>query len=250
MTESHAIQSLRYSRHLGLDDFTQESQIKLSKASALIIGVGGLGTTASLFLANSGIGNITLNDYDSVDITNLPRQILFNSSDLGQNKAEIAKKKLLKFNPNIDVLSLTKKLKEEKLGEMALAVDAVLDCTDNLQSRLLINKVCIKNNKPLISGAAIRYEGHIAVFRYDIAIKSCYNCLYQQEDENTGDCEGSGIMAPVAGLVGTVMATEAIKILVGKESMLDNRLWIVDAKNNTNQVIKIQKSKICEECSL
>jgi len=250
MTESHEIQSLRYSRHLGLDDFTQQSQKKLSTASVLIIGIGGLGTTASLFLANSGIGNIILNDYDSVDITNLPRQILFNSDDLGKNKAEIAKKKLMKFNPNISVKALTEKLQENKLEEINLVVDVVLDCTDNLQSRLLINKVCIKNKKPLISGAAIRYEGHIAVFRNDIAIKSCYNCLYQQEDENTEDCEGSGIMAPVAGLVGTVMATEAIKILVGKESMLDNRLWVLDAKNNTNQVIKIQKSKICEECSL
>jgi len=250
MTESHEIQSLRYSRHLGLDDFTQQSQKKLSAASVLIIGVGGLGTTASLFLANSGIGNIILNDYDSVDITNLPRQILFNSDDLGKNKAEIAKKKLMQFNPNISVEALTEKLQENKLEEINLVVDVVLDCTDNLQSRLLINKVCIKNKKPLISGAAIRYEGHIAVFRNDIAIKSCYNCLYQQEDENTEDCEGSGIMAPVAGLVGTVIATEAIKILVGKESMLDNRLWVLDAKNNTNQVIKIQKSKICKECSL
>ena len=250
MTESHEIQSLRYSRHLGLDDFTQQSQKKLNTASVLIIGVGGLGTTASLFLANSGIGNIILNDYDSVDITNLPRQILFNSDDLGKNKAETAKKKLMKFNPNISVKTLTEKLQENKLEEINLAVDVVLDCTDNLQSRLLINKVCIKNKKPLISGAAIRYEGHIAVFRNDIAIKSCYNCLYQQEDENTEDCEGSGILAPVAGLVGTVMATEAIKILVGKESRLDNRLWVLDAKNNTNRVIKIQKSKICEECSL
>ncbi len=250
MTESHEIQSLRYSRHLGLDDFTQQSQKKLNTASVLIIGVGGLGTTASLFLANSGIGNIILNDYDSVDITNLPRQILFNSDDLGKNKAEIAKKKLMQFNPNISVEALTEKLQENKLEEINLVVDVVLDCTDNLQSRLLINKVCIKSKKPLISGAAIRYEGHIAVFRNDIAIKSCYNCLYQQEDENTEDCEGSGIMAPVAGLVGTVMATEAIKILIGKESMLDNKLWVLDAKNNTNQVIKIQKSKICEECSL
>ena len=139
MTESHEIQNLRYSRHLGLDDFSQQSQKKLATASVFIIGIGGLGTVASLYLANSGIGNIILNDYDSVDITNLPRQILFNSGDLGQNKAEIAKKKLLQFNPNINVRSLTEKLKEEKLGEMTLVVAAVLDCTDNLQSRLLIN---------------------------------------------------------------------------------------------------------------
>ena len=111
MTESHEIQNLRYSRHLGLDDFTQQSQKKLATASVFIIGIGGLGTVASLYLANSGIGNIILNDYDSVDITNLPRQILFSSGDLGKNKAEIAKKKLLKFNPNINVQSLTEKLK-------------------------------------------------------------------------------------------------------------------------------------------
>ena len=250
MTEHHEIESLRYSRHLSLDGFSQQSQKKLNTASVLIIGVGGLGTTASLYLANSGIGNMTINDYDSVDITNLPRQILFNSKDLGKNKAETAKQKLLKFNPNITVKTSTGKLKEKQLEEMALDVDVVLDCTDNLQSRLLINKVCIKNKKSLISGAAIRYEGHIAVFRYDIAIKSCYNCLYQIQDENLDNCEGSGILAPVAGLVGTIIATEAIKILIGEESILDNKLWILDAKNNTNQIIKIPKSKACKECCL
>ena len=110
------------------------------------------------------------------------------------------------------------------------------------------NKICLKNKKSLISGAAIRYEGHIAVFRNDIAIKSCYNCLYQHEDENLEDCEGNGILAPVAGLVGSAMAIEAIKILVGQESILNNKLWVLDAKNNTNQIIKIQKSKACKEC--
>ena len=250
MTESHEIKSLRYSRHLILDGFTQQSQKKLNTASVLIIGIGGLGTTASLYLANSGIGKIIINDYDSVDLTNLPRQILFNSDDVGNNKAETAKKKLLTFNPNITVETLTEKLKENQLGDTTLDVDVVLDCTDNLQSRLLINKVCIKNKKSLISGAAIRYEGHIAVFRNDIAIKSCYNCLYKQEDENLEDCEGSGILAPVAGLVGAAMATEAIKVLVGQKSMLNNRLWILDAKNNSNQIIKITKSKACSECGL
>jgi len=233
-----------------LDDFTEQSQTKLNVASVLIIGVGGLGTTASLYLANSGIGKIIVNDYDSVDLTNLPRQILFNSDDVGNNKAETAKKKLLTFNPNITVEVLTKRLKENQLEEITLNVDVVLDCTDNLQSRLLINKICLKNKKSLISGAAIRYEGHIAVFRNDIAIKSCYNCLYQHEDENLEDCEGNGILAPVAGLVGSAMAVEAIKIIVGQESNLNNKLWVLDAKNNTNQIIKIQKSKTCLECSL
>jgi len=248
MTESHQIQNLRYSRHLVLDDFNQQSQKKLNEASVLIIGLGGLGTAASLYLANSGVGKIIVNDYDSVDITNLPRQILYNSDDLGKNKAETAKKKLLRFNPNIAVKALTEKLKYKELKEVSLFADIVLDCTDNLQSRLLINKVCIKNKKSLVSGAAIRYEGHIAVFRNDISIKGCYNCLYSQEDDNIEDCEGSGILASVAGLVGTTMSAEVIKILIGKKSNLNNRLWILDAKNNTNQIIKIQKSEICKEC--
>jgi len=248
MTESHQIQNLRYSRHLVLDDFNQQSQKKLNKASVLIIGLGGLGTAASLYLANSGVGKIIVNDYDSIDMTNLPRQILYNSDDLGKNKAETAKKKLLRFNPNIAVKALSEKLEYKELKEVSLFVDIVLDCTDNLQSRLLINKVCIKNKKSLVSGAAIRYEGHIAIFRNDISIKSCYNCLYSQEDENIEDCEGSGILASVAGLVGTTMSAEVIKILIGKKSNLNNRLWILDAKNNTNQIIKIQKSKTCKEC--
>ena len=248
MTESHKIQNLRYSRHLVLDDFNQQSQKKLNEASVLIIGLGGLGTAASLYLANSGVGKIIVNDYDSVDITNLPRQILYNSDDLGKNKAETAKKKLLRFNPNIAVKALTEKLKYKELKEVSLFADIVLDCTDNLQSRLLINKVCIKNKKSLVSGAAIRYEGHIAVFRNDISIKGCYNCLYSPEDDNIEDCEGSGILASVAGLVGTTMSAEVIKILIGKKSNLNNRLWILDAKNNTNQIIKIQKSEACKEC--
>ena len=131
MTENHEIKSLRYSRHLSLDGFTEQSQKKLNAASVLIIGVGGLGTTTSLYLANSGIGNLTINDYDSVDITNLPRQILFNTEDLGKNKAETAKKKLLKFNPNITVQVSTGKLKEKQLEEMTLNVDVVLDWCSN-----------------------------------------------------------------------------------------------------------------------
>ena len=241
---------VRYSRHLSLDNFTDSSQLKINQSSILIVGIGGLGTITALYLANSGIGNIILNDFDSVDLSNLPRQILFNKEDINKNKADVAVEKLRAFNTAITLRSLNNKLSETELSKVISNVDIVLDCTDNLESRLLINKVCINYKKILISGAAIRFEGHVAVFRHDISISSCYNCLYSQDDDNLGDCEGSGILASVAGMVGSIVANETIKVILKEESSIDNKLWIIDAKNNTNHLIKIAKSKNCEVCSI
>ena len=241
---------VRYSRHLSLDNFTDSSQLKINQSSILIVGIGGLGTITALYLANSGIGNIILNDFDSVDLSNLPRQILFNKEDINKNKADVAVEKLRVFNTAITLRSLKNKLSETELSKVISNVDIVLDCTDNLESRLLINKVCINYKKTLISGAAIRFEGHVAVFRNDISISSCYNCLYNQGDDNIGDCEGSGVLASVAGMVGCIVANETIKVILKEESSIDNKLWIIDAKNNTNHLIKISKFKNCEVCSI
>ena len=241
---------VRYSRHLSLDNFTDSSQLKINQSSILIVGIGGLGTITALYLANSGIGNIILNDFDSVDLSNLPRQILFNKEDINKNKADVAVEKLRAFNTAITLRSLNNKLSETELSKVISNVDIVLDCTDNLESRLLINKVCINYKKTLISGAAIRFEGHVAIFRNDISISSCYNCLYSQNDDNLGDCEGSGILASVAGMVGSIVANETIKVILEEESSIDNKLWIIDAINNTNHLIKISKSKNCALCSI
>ncbi len=241
---------VRYSRHLSLDNFTNSSQLKINQSSILIVGIGGLGTITALYLANSGVGNIILNDFDSVDLSNLPRQILFNKEDINKNKADVAVEKLRAFNTAITLRSLNNKLSETELSKVISNVDIVLDCTDNLESRLLINKVCINYKKTLISGAAIRFEGHVAIFRNDISISSCYNCLYSQDDDNLGDCEGSGILASVAGMVGSIVANETIKVILKEESSIDNKLWIIDAKNNTNHLIKISKSKNCALCSI
>ncbi len=241
---------VRYSRHLSLDNFTNTSQLKINQSSILIVGIGGLGTITALYLANSGIGNIILNDFDSIDLSNLPRQILFNKEDINKNKADVAVEKLRAFNTSITLHSLNNKLSETELSKVISNVDIVLDCTDNIESRLLINNVCINHKKTLISGAAIRYEGHVAVFRNDISISSCYNCLYSQDDDNLGDCEGSGILASVAGMVGCTIANETIKVILKEESSIDNKLWIIDAINNTNHLIKISKSKNCEVCSI
>jgi len=241
---------VRYSRHLSLDNFTDSSQLKINQSSILIVGIGGLGTITALYLANSGVGNIILNDFDSVDLSNLPRQILFNKADINKNKADVAVEKLRAFNTEITLRSLNRKLSETELSKVISNVDIVLDCTDNLESRLLINKVCINYKKILISGAAIRFEGHVAVFRHDISISSCYNCLYSQDDDNLGDCEGSGILASVAGMVGSIVANETIKVILKEESSIDNKLWIIDAINNTNHLIKISKSKNCKVCSI
>jgi adenylyltransferase/sulfurtransferase len=190
-----------------------------------------------------------INDFDTVDTSNLPRQVLYRDADTGKPKATAAAECLKLINPNVTTIAMGSRLGRDGLTELTAAVDVVLDCTDNFTSRWLINEVCADMKTPLVSGAAIRWEGQLAVFRHDQAGGPCYRCLYSEADENLNDCAGQGIVAPVAGTVGTMMATEAIKLLLDIESASAGNLWIYDGLAGTSKTIAIPAQPDCPVCS-
>jgi len=245
MTDS----DIRYARQITLPAIGSDGQQQLGDASVLIVGAGGLGTPASLYLASSGVGQLLINDFDSIDASNLPRQVLYRDADVGKPKATTASQYLKGINPNINAIAIGERLDRDTLPELVASVDAVLDCTDNFVSRWLINEVTFAHNKPLIVGAAIRWEGQVAVFRNDLPHGPCYRCLYNEADENLNDCAGQGIVAPVAGTVGCMMATETIKLLLGIETSLTNKVWVYDGLAGTGRTIAIPVAGDCPVCS-
>jgi adenylyltransferase/sulfurtransferase len=244
----------RFARQVTLPQIGASGQQRLADSHALIIGLGGLGSAASLYLANSGVGRLTINDFDRVDITNLPRQILFDEKDVDDFKTTATARRLRQFNPTTRIDELNQRLSESELLEAVTASDIVLDCTDNFVTRGAINRACYTAARPLVTGAAIRFEGQLVVFRHDTprgrhTPKSpCYNCLYTEEDENLESCAGQGILAPVVGTIGCMMATEAIKLLVGLESMLNGKLWVYDALAGTTKTFGIKPRTDCPVC--
>ena len=240
--------NIRYSRQLALPQIGSDGQSRLRTARVLIVGAGGLGNPAALYLASAGVGRIVISDFDTVDESNLPRQIMFRDSDTGKPKAEILALRLVEANPDLSAVGISRRLGREALTEEIGSVDAVLDCTDNFQIRWLLNEVCHAAKKPLVSGAAIRFEGQLTVFRFDQQAKCCYRCLYSDEDENLLDCTGQGILAPVAGTVGTMMATETIKLLCDIDSELSGKLWLYDGLAGSSRTIKLAAQDDCPIC--
>jgi len=239
--------SKRYARQIALADVGTEGQARFARARVLIVGIGGLGCPAALYLATSGIGRLVLNDFDRVDETNLPRQILFGPEDVGALKVEVAKKRLTALNPEVEVVCLPERLDGAALDTAIAGVDVVLDGTDNFAARFAVNRACVARRVPLVSGAAVRVEGQIAVFpnRGD---GPCYACLYNDEDEFLGDCQGNGVLAPVPGVIGTLMAEEAQKLVLGWESSLHNRLLLWDAKRGEWQSVALKRDPECVVC--
>jgi adenylyltransferase/sulfurtransferase len=240
---------IRYSRHLALPQVGASGQRQLEQASVLVAGLGGLGSVASLYLANAGVGHLVISDFDRVDATNLPRQILFRDSDVGEYKTHATAERLRDANPAIHVSVLNRRLDADELRDAASACSLVLDCTDNFSSRLALNAVCVATRKPLVTGAAIRFEGQAAVFPNNDSTSPCYRCLYSDEDENFASCAGQGILAPVAGTIGTVLATETLKLLLGLDSGLRNHLWIYDGLSGATRSVSIPKSPTCPVCA-
>lgn len=245
MTE---IDRLRYARQIALPQIGADGQARLAAGSALVIGLGGLGATAALYLGNAGVGHLVINDYDRVDASNLPRQILFQPADIGQHKTHAAAEKLRAWNPDLRVTVLNRRLAEDELADAVAACSVVLDCTDNFATRLMINQACATAGRPLVMGAAIRFEGQVGVFRHEGDGRPCYQCLYADTDENLDDCAGQGILAPVAGAVGCMMATESMKIIAGISSELDGRLWIYDGLAGTSRSVGIAANPQCPVC--
>lgn len=237
----------RYARHVALDGVGADGQRGIGTTSALIVGAGGLGCPAALYLATSGIGRLVINDFDTVDASNLPRQILFDSRDVGRRKAEVAVAKLAVLNPEVELEAMTGRLDGAGLEAAVRAADVVLDCTDNFATRLAINAAAVAAGTPLVSGAALRFEGQVAVFA-NRGSGPCYRCVYSDEDELLGSCQGNGVLAPVPGVIGTLMANEALLLAARGRAPLESRLQLWDGYHGGWQTIDLVANPDCPVC--
>jgi molybdopterin/thiamine biosynthesis adenylyltransferase len=243
-------QLLRYSRHILLDEIGIEGQERLLAAHALVIGAGGLGSPAAYYLASAGIGRITLVDNDTVDLTNLQRQILHTTERVGQPKATSGKKTLAQINPEVDVVALTERVEGDRLDELVRHASVVLDCSDNFATRHAVNRACVAHQVPLVSGAAIRFDGQISVFDARREEAPCYACLFppdQQFEEVM--CSTMGVFAPLVGIIGAMQAAEALKLAAVTGESLAGRLLLLDARNMEWTSIKVARNKACPVCA-
>ena len=242
-------QLLRFSRQIMLPEMDIAGQRKLVDASVLIVGMGGLGCPAAMYLAAAGVGRLLIADDDVVELTNLQRQIAHAEQSLGQAKVESARERLLSLNPDADVVAINERLQGESLDKAVARADLVLDACDNFETRFAINESCIAAAKPLISAAAIRMQGQIAAFDTSIVTSPCYHCLYPQSGELDTSCARNGVMAPLVGIIGSVQAMEAIKMLTGIGRNLVGRLLLLDAATMQWRDLKLPKDPACEACS-
>jgi molybdopterin/thiamine biosynthesis adenylyltransferase len=242
-------QRLRYSRHLLLNEFGEEAQERLLAAHALVIGAGGLGSPALLYLAASGMGRITVCDGDEVDLTNLQRQVVHRQESIGRPKAASAAETLRGINPQIRIDALEERVGPDRLAGLTRGADVVLDCSDNFATRHAINRACVAARKPLVSGAGIRFDGQVAVFDLRRAEAPCYNCLFA-EDAQSEDvrCAVMGVFAPLVGVVGTLQAMEAIKLVAGVGETLAGRLLIFDALAARWHEVRLARDPRCRVC--
>ena len=241
-------QLLRYSRHILLPEIGIEGQQKLLDARALIVGVGGLGSPAALFLASGGVGNITLCDDDDVDLTNLQRQIAHRTSGIGKAKVLSAQESLHDINPEVKVIALKERIDETRMTQLAAGVDVVLDCSDNFATRYALNRVCHALGKPLVSGAAIRFDGQVTVFDFRRDDSPCYNCLYPEDSESDETrCAVMGVLAPLVGIIGSMQAAEALKLLCGGQT-LTGKVLLLDALSMTPRSVHLTKDSRCGVC--
>ncbi|MBW0454633.1 MAG: HesA/MoeB/ThiF family protein [Candidatus Kinetoplastibacterium crithidii] len=248
-------QLMRYARHILLENYGVEQQKKIMNSNILIVGLGGLGSSASIYLASSGIGNMTLIDDDVVDISNLQRQILHNSSRIGQLKVDSARKTILDLNPEVNVNIFHCRVNEELLHNILDPIDIVLDCSDNFETRYIINSMCFKFKKTLVSGAAIRFSGQVSVYDLRDQNNPCYNCLFPYEKmdllENE-NCSTTGVFAPLVGIVGSIQASETIKILAeigSKDETLIGKLLRLNILDMSFKTSKFEKDNNCVVCS-
>ncbi|MDD5395336.1 MAG: molybdopterin-synthase adenylyltransferase MoeB [Thiothrix sp.] len=241
-------QLLRYSRQILLPQIDVDGQIKLNGASVLILGVGGLGSPVSMYLASSGIGKLVLSDPDMVDLTNLQRQIVHDTPKVGMPKVESAGETLLRLNPEITVTMIPTKLDEATLLEQMQQVNVVVDCTDNLDSRLLINRVAVAARKPLVSAAAIRWEGQISVFQPWLGENPCYHCFYGKAGGIAQTCSENGVVAPLLGILGSMQALETIKLIVGSGETLTGRVMLFDGQAMEWMGFKLPRDPACPVC--
>lgn len=251
MTDAHSLadeQLLRYARQIMLPEIDVEGQMRLLNSRVLIFGLGALGSPVAMYLAASGVGELVLIDPDRVELSNLQRQIVHTSDSLGEEKVASAERMLRALNPEIAVIVHNCLLDDRRMREEASRADAVVDCTDNFAARFAINRACFETGTPLISGAAIRLEGQVAVFDFRRPDSSCYNCLYQDIAELEESCAQTGVLGSVTGIIGSIQATETVKVLLGFGETLAGRLLLVDARGMDIRGIRLAKDPNCPLC--
>ncbi|MDH5300677.1 MAG: molybdopterin-synthase adenylyltransferase MoeB [Gammaproteobacteria bacterium] len=239
----------RYNRHIMLPQVDYDGQDKLLKSRALILGAGGLGSPVAMYLASSGVGHLVISDFDTVEISNLQRQILHTDADIGKLKVDSAKETLQALNPEIQITTISKRLEDDALREQVHLADVIIDTTDNFTSRFALNRMCVEEKKPLVSGSVIRMEGQITVFRADKGTGPCYHCLYKEAGELGETCSLNGVLAPAVGIIGAMQATEALKVLMGIGQDLSGRLLLLDAYYMEWRTLKLPKDPNCPVCS-
>jgi molybdopterin/thiamine biosynthesis adenylyltransferase len=242
-------QLLRYSRHILLQEIGIEGQQRLLDSRVLIIGLGGLGSPAALYLAASGVGRLILCDHDTVDFSNLQRQIIHRNSMIGQPKVISAQSALHEVNPEVECIALPLRVDETRLNELVAQADVVLDCSDNFATRYAVNRACLAQRKPLVSGAAIQFHGQVAIFDYRRDDAPCYNCLFPEDSEAEElRCATTGVFAPLVGIIGTLQAAEALKLLMGIDRGLSGKLLSVNALDMNILRSSLSKDPACRAC--
>ncbi|OIR19322.1 molybdopterin-synthase adenylyltransferase [mine drainage metagenome] len=248
-TQMNDEQLLRYSRHILLQEIGIEGQQRLRDGRVLLIGLGGLGSPAALYLAASGVGQLTLCDHDTVDFSNLQRQIIHRTGMVGESKVVSAQAALREINPEVECVALPIRADEARLYELAAQADVVLDCSDNFATRYAVNRACLAQRKPLVSGAAIQFHGQVAVFDYRRDGAPCYNCLFPEDSEAEElRCATTGVFSPLVGIIGTLQAAEALKLLIGIERGLSGKLLSVNALDMNILRTNLSRDPACRAC--
>ena len=240
-------QLLRYSRQIMLPEVGVEGQDVLLGSTMLLIGMGGLGAPTALYLAAAGVGHLIIADFDTVELSNLQRQVIHHTNDIGKLKVDSAKQKMQAINPTIKITSVSD-LDENNLPKWLELCDIVLDGTDNFDTRFKINQACVASKKPLVSAAVIRFEGQLSVFKGYDASQPCYQCLYSTDGNSNENCTDNGILAPVAGMLGTMQALQALKVALNLGEQLVGKLMIIDALDLTFRAVTISKDPDCLIC--
>jgi adenylyltransferase/sulfurtransferase len=242
-------QLIRYSRHILLPQIGIEGQEKLLNSHALIIGAGGLGSPIALYLAASGLGKITICDGEKVDLTNLQRQIVHHTPAVGTPKTQSARNTMMLINPEVKIVEVPKRVSSEDVMDLVKNADVVLDASDNFATRHAVNRACVARRKPLVSGAGVRFDGQVAVFDLRETTSPCYHCLFPEDGElEETRCAVMGVFAPLTGIIGTIQAAEALKLLTGAGETLNGRLLLLDALSMEWRSIKLAKDPLCSVC--
>ena len=242
-------QLLRYSRHILLPSIAYEGQEALTKSHVLIVGAGGLGSPAALYMAAGGVGTLTICDFDEVDLTNLQRQVIHTTSSVGINKSLSAQQTIQAINPEVVVNTVQEKSTESGMADLIKAADVVLDCSDNFETRYALNRLCHQHKKPLVSGAAIGFEGQVTVFDFRHQTSPCYHCLFPDDGTDAEmRCSENGVFAPLVGMIGTAQAAEAMKLLMNIGTSLEGRLLLLDALAMEWRTIKLSQDQKCPVC--